>query len=167
IQDIIFSCRYTTALPNPRDIALTLLQQHTPLLQLPTLPFQYQNTFAYYLNEPQTFSFEELGNFSQFFRNLESPILQATSTDNSVHITALLEDTHHFYEPEDSLLLYSEEVTYQTPLETNDTPSWIIHLDQENILEPRNSSNEGPDSDYELNIDLADLVYTAPPSPPP
>ncbi|CAG8825871.1 5315_t:CDS:1, partial [Cetraspora pellucida] len=30
-----------------------------------------------------------------------------------------------------------------------------------------NSSNEEPDSDHELNIDLADLVYTAPPSPPP
>ena len=26
IRDIIFSCRYTTALPNPRDIALTLFQ---------------------------------------------------------------------------------------------------------------------------------------------
>ncbi|CAG8820759.1 21772_t:CDS:1, partial [Cetraspora pellucida] len=43
----------------------------------------------------------------------------------------------------------------------------IIHLDQENILESRNSSNKEPDSDHELNIDLADLVYTAPPSLPP
>ncbi|CAG8835552.1 17446_t:CDS:1, partial [Cetraspora pellucida] len=39
----------------------------------------------------------------------------------------------------DNLLPYSEEVTHQTPPETNDTPFWIIHLDQENILEPRNS----------------------------
>ncbi|CAG8832778.1 1697_t:CDS:1, partial [Cetraspora pellucida] len=30
-----------------------------------------------------------------------------------------------------------------------------------------NSSDEKPDSNHELNIDLADLVYTAPPSPPP
>ncbi|CAG8823436.1 13044_t:CDS:1, partial [Cetraspora pellucida] len=50
---------------------------------------------------------------------------------------------------------------------TNNTPSWIIYLDQENILEPRNSSDEEPDSDHELNINLADLVYTAPPSSPP
>ena len=92
-----------TALPNPRDIALTLLQRHTSLPQLPTLPFQYQNTFDYYLDEPQTFSFEEPGHFSQFFGNLGSPILQATSADNSVRITALPEDTHHFYEPEDNL----------------------------------------------------------------
>ncbi|CAG8837800.1 19216_t:CDS:1, partial [Cetraspora pellucida] len=35
-----------------------------------------------------------------------------------------------------------------------------------NILELRNSSDEEPDSDHELNIDLADLVYTVPPSPP-
>ena len=114
IRDIIFSCRYTTALLNPRDIALTLLQRHTPLLQLPTLPFQYQNIFDHYLDEPQTFSFEEPGNFSQFFGNLGSPILQATSADNSVRITVLPEHTHHFYEPEDSLPPYSEEVTHQT-----------------------------------------------------
>ncbi|CAG8837514.1 1917_t:CDS:1, partial [Cetraspora pellucida] len=88
-----------------------------------------------------------------------------TSTDNSVHITALPEDTHHFYEPEDNLPLYSKEVTYQTLPETNDTPSWIIYLDQENILEPRNFSDEELDSDHELNIDLADLVYTVPSSP--
>ncbi|CAG8822810.1 3440_t:CDS:1, partial [Cetraspora pellucida] len=36
-----------------------------------------------------------------------------------------------------------------------------------NILEPRNSSDEEPDLDHELNIDLADLVYTAPPPSPP
>ncbi|CAG8813252.1 15679_t:CDS:1, partial [Cetraspora pellucida] len=76
-------------------------------------------------------------------------------------------DTHHFYEPENNHLPYSEEVTHQTPLETNDTPSWIIHLDQENILESRNSSDEEPDSDHELNINLADLVNTAPSFPPP
>src|ERR1043165_8665200 len=84
IWDIIFSCRYTTALLNPRDIALILLQRHTPLLQLSTLPFQYQNIFDHYLDEPQTFSFEEPRNFSQFFGNLESSILEATSADNSV-----------------------------------------------------------------------------------
>ncbi|CAG8840610.1 9760_t:CDS:1, partial [Cetraspora pellucida] len=50
---------------------------------------------------------------------------------------------------------------------TNNTPSWIIHLDQEDILESRNSSDKEPDSDHELNIDLTDLVYTVPPSPPP
>ncbi|CAG8826452.1 15928_t:CDS:1, partial [Cetraspora pellucida] len=49
---------------------------------------------------------------------------------------------------------------------TNNTLSWIIHLNQENILEPRNSSNKKPDSDHELNIDLANLVYTASPPPP-
>ncbi|CAG8835075.1 10723_t:CDS:1, partial [Cetraspora pellucida] len=36
-----------------------------------------------------------------------------------------------------------------------------------NILESRNSSDKEPDSDHELNIDLTNLVYTAPPSPPP
>ncbi|CAG8833655.1 7082_t:CDS:1, partial [Cetraspora pellucida] len=138
-------------------IVLTLLQRHTPLLQLPSLPFQYQNTFDYYLDKPQTFSFEEPENFSQFFGNLGSSILQATSTDNSVRITALPEDTHHFYKPEDNLPPYSEEVTHQTLSETNNTPSWIIHLDQENILKTRNSSDEEPDSDHKLNIDLADL----------
>ncbi|CAG8836485.1 376_t:CDS:1, partial [Cetraspora pellucida] len=62
-----------------------------------------------------------------------------TSADNSVRITALPEDTHHFYKPEDNLPPYSEEVTHQTLPETNDTHSWIIQLDQENILDPRNS----------------------------
>src|ERR1043165_7143987 len=129
IWDIIFSCHYTTALPNPRDIAVALLQRYTPLLQLPTLPFEYQNIFDHYFGEPQTFSFEEQGDFSQFFENLGSPILQATSADNSVRITVLPEDTYHFYEPEDNLSPYSEEVTHQTLPETNNTPSWIIHLD--------------------------------------
>ncbi|CAG8823022.1 23175_t:CDS:1, partial [Cetraspora pellucida] len=45
---------------------------------------------------------------------------------------------------------------------TNDTPSWIIHLDQENILESRNSSDEESDPNHELNIDLDNFFYTAP-----
>ncbi|CAG8760506.1 2075_t:CDS:1, partial [Cetraspora pellucida] len=43
-----------------------------------------------------------------------------------------------------------------------------------NILEPRNPSDEEPDSDHDLDIDLAEFFYTAPvqpsvapPSPPP
>ncbi|CAG8835137.1 16500_t:CDS:1, partial [Cetraspora pellucida] len=75
-------------------------------------------------------------------------------------------DTHHFYEPEDNLPPYSEEVTYQTSLETNDTPSWIIQLDQENILEPRNSSDKELDSNHKLDIDLDNFFYTAPVQPP-
>ncbi|CAG8831912.1 12294_t:CDS:2, partial [Cetraspora pellucida] len=79
---LLYSQRTQDAFAVLTNIALTLLQQHTPLFQLPTLPFQYQNTFDYYLDEPQTFSFEESGNFK---------------------------DTHHFYEPEDNLPPYSEE----------------------------------------------------------
>ena len=164
IRDIIFSCRYSTALPDPRAIAITLLKQYTHLLQLPTLSFEYQNAFDHYLDEPQTFSFEEPGEFSQYFGNLGSPILQATSVDNSVRITVLPEDTHHSYEPVDELPPYSEEVTHQTPPETHDTPSWIIGFDQQDILVSGNNSEEEleSDPDHALDINLEDFFYTAP-----
>ncbi|CAG8740001.1 558_t:CDS:2, partial [Cetraspora pellucida] len=103
--------------------------------------------------------------FSQLIFSLDSSLSSSTtSVDNSIHITVLLEDTHHSYEPVDELPPYSEEVIHQTPPATHDTPSWIIGFDQQDILVSQNNSKEEleSDSDHALDINLEDFFYTAP-----
>ena len=133
VRDIIFSCRYSSDIPNPRDIATALVQTYTHRFQLPTLPFDYQNIFDLYLDEPQSFSFEEPGNFSQYFGNLGSPVIQATSEDQSVQFSILPEDLETIYQSDESLPPYSEEVTHNSP--PSKVPTWYIPYEQQDVLD--------------------------------
>src|SRR6201988_4802738 len=120
IRDIIFSCRYHPELPDPRDTALALIQRYTARLRLPTLPFNYQNIFDIHIDQSQSFGFEEPGNFSQYFGELESPIVAPPGHHHSITV---FDSTPLSTHPEDSLLPYSEEVTTSEPSTSAYTPS--------------------------------------------
>ena len=121
VRDIIFSCRYQPELPDPKDIALALIQKYTDRLgRIPSLPFEHQNVFDLYIDPDSSLSFGFEGNISQYFRDLESPTVAPTDLHHSITI---FDSAPLLARPEDSLPPYSEIVTTSEPSTSAYTPS--------------------------------------------
>ncbi|CAG8558656.1 7443_t:CDS:2, partial [Gigaspora rosea] len=121
VRDIIFSCRYQPELPDPKDIALALIQKYTDRLgRIPSLPFEHQNVFDLYIDPDSSLSFGFEGNISQYFRDLESPTVAPTDLYHSITI---FDSAPLLARPEDSLPPYSEIVTTSESSTSADTPS--------------------------------------------
>src|SRR6185295_2166672 len=86
----------------------------------PTLLFEYQNAFNLHIDTPQSFSFEEPGEYSQHLGNLGSPILPSTTDDN----ITLTDNISFLRNPEDSLVPYSELITPTELSKSHYTPNW-------------------------------------------
>ena len=129
IRDIIFSCRYTQVLENPREVALAILNRYTTLTNLPHIDFSYQTIFDLYLDTDYTFGQEEPERFEQYFGNLGSPIPEQGTSYSFVpdsHQTPIRNLDTTFNNPDPSLIPYEDETSnryYQPPQDIHRTSS--------------------------------------------
>ena len=154
VRDLIFSCRYHGDVPDPKEVALTLIQRYTHFQTIPSLPFAQQNIFDLYIDESRDFGIEQPEDYDRYFENVDlgSPVVATTSYTN-LDIPQV-EYNPVEYNPIDSLLPYSEVVTPTLP----STPI-LSHTPPPQIIEDLTLEAEPDQSDSEEN-NLNNEEYT-------